>query len=386
MSRNVVFQASTGATFAPSSNLGNVSSPKDFFTFDDPNGHSGVSLGVGDLWYDLMPATLPPFGSYKPDASTTGYQRTGVTLTPYPATGGPAGNIVNGILTINTPNVTLDSYNFPCQIVVRAANVTIKRSYVRGNNVLPNNSALIECQSASVVNCLVQDCLLVPDYPSIWWDGIIGHDYTAIRNHVYHTVDGFGIYNNTTVKTYANVALYGNFVHDLSFFSPDPNHSDTPVSHTHNDCVQIQGGQNITAIGNHLSAYCATDTLSRDGSSTPDILRSSTNPNSLGGYNARYPILQANAALQLSTGVAPVDFLIWDKNWMYGGGYTMNMVGMTVGSNSHASDNRFGHDQSFETGGDTTHTIVGGGTAMQNASSGNVYDDNGVPVLWRQTP
>jgi hypothetical protein len=137
---------------------------------------------------------------------------------------------------------SLDIYGF---VQVRAANVTIRNCRVRGLGGGTTNTGLILATHSAVQNLVVQDCTLVPDTPSYWLDGIMGHDYTARRCRVYNAVDGFGAFNTANPGGPINVYLYSNYVHDLSYFSPDPNHPSD--NQTHND-AHPRAYSNIRAI------------------------------------------------------------------------------------------------------------------------------------------
>ncbi|HEX8182002.1 MAG TPA: hypothetical protein VF575_00195 [Candidatus Saccharimonadales bacterium] len=339
------------------------------------SGDKAIKFGQDTTTTHYVPATP---GSYKPSSATTGYAPYGITLTPY---GGQFGAIVNGTLTLATAGVTISGFDIPARIVIRAANITIRKCRVRGNATLANNSALVDCNNAAVVNCIVEDCLLVPDHPSVWWNGMIGHDYTAQRNNVYHTVDGFGIYNIASRSAPNNVKLYANYVHDLTYYSPDPNHaSDTPVSKTHNDCVQLQGNSNTDIRWNNFQGFFST--------TVGDTQYTSTNRNAQGGYNVYHPSVTANAVLQVTQNVGPVTNLIFDSNWCDGGGGTLNMaskgdvIGNTIGS---ITNNKFGRGQYYKaSGGDTTVTFLSSGFKYVS-TTGNVYEDNGNPITLRIT-
>jgi hypothetical protein len=71
-------------------------------------------------------AECPPFPSF-PDASCTGWEHTGVTLTNHASS-----------CTLSTANATYDSKRFNCDIIIAANNITITRSEING--VVNNNN------------------------------------------------------------------------------------------------------------------------------------------------------------------------------------------------------------------------------------------------------
>ncbi len=179
-----------------------------------------------------------------------------VPVVPTGGVGVPVGTsltVHNGDITITTPGTVIDSLDVRGFVIVKAANVTIRNSIIRGSGPGSYNTGLINATSAGVSNLLIEDTTLVPSHPSVWIDGVLGHDFTARRVETYNVVDGFGVYNTTGPN--ANVTIDSSWVHDLSYFSGDPNHSD---NRTHNDCIQIQGGRYITITNNRLDAYLST--------------------------------------------------------------------------------------------------------------------------------
>lgn len=340
-------------------------------------------------------------GTTKPVYANTGLRalgRTAADLTPYPATGGPAGDISGGTLTISSA-VTLDGYDIAARVnVTTAGAVKLHGCLVRGNSTLAANAALVTCSNAAysaltAPNITIEYCDLIPDTPSIWWDGIIGHHFHAERNYIKNTVDGIGGYNaNGGADCYNE--YWGNCIDLLSFFSPDPNHSsDTPISKTHNDGIQIQGGQHHDFWGNSIQGFLDMAIGEASFSSTsPQTSATGGGPNNSlqgpGGYNANYPETECNgSALIVQQNVNAIGWISVRQNWFDGGQYTVNFVINTFtgpdGVN-YVTGNRWGRNQGFDypTQSDTTHTLVGG-SSLQAFSSGNVYEDTGVPILWR---
>ena len=193
----------------------------------------------------VTPAPGTP-GSYKPSAANTGV-RPGTTLKPH-NTGGQD-------LVITQDGTVLENLDVYGDIKVRARNVIIRNSRLRGGKGIPgSNTGIVDANSAAVVNLLVEDCTLTPDRPSYYRDGIVGHDYTARRNHISRTNDGLGIFNRKDTSLNANVRVEANYIHTLTYWSNDPAHDDG----THNDCIQIQGGQNIQIVGNTIKCDAVT--------------------------------------------------------------------------------------------------------------------------------
>jgi nitrous oxidase accessory protein NosD len=306
--------------------------------------------GKEQRWLRADKGTSPYYGTpgtYKPSAATTGVP-TDVTLTTY-----------NGNMIITTPGTVLDSLDVFGFIQVRTANVTIRNCRVRGLGGGTNNTGLILATHSAVQNLVVQDCTLVPDTPSYWLDGIMGHDYTATRCNVYNLVDGFGGYNTYNPGGPINVYLYSNYVHDLSYFSPDPNHPSD--NQTHNDCFQPQGGSNIRVIGNNFQAFYSTD---------PTV----------GTQNQPRP--QANSAIQYNANVGTITDCWVTNNWFDGGGITVNVATPSTDI-GRINNNQFGRNSYYQgSDGDTTYTVSMPSTTTCETID-NVYEDNGHAILVR---
>lgn len=192
-------------------------------------------------------------GTYKPSESTTGVLP-GTVLKPYNASGAE--------LIITQDGTVLDGLEIWGDIKVRAANVTIKNSRLHGGVAIPkSNTGVIDANDSRVKNLVVQDSTIIPSNPSYYRDGIVGHDYTALRNHISRTNDGLGVFNRPAGPAAANVTVKGNYIHGLTYWSNDPAHKDG----SHNDGIQVQGGENILIAGNTIVG----DMVTGKGSANP---------------------------------------------------------------------------------------------------------------------
>ena len=159
-------------------------------------------------------------------------------------TGVPDGTALTehqGDITVTQDGTVLDALDIKGAVYVKANNVTIKRSIIRGGPAGKGNQALIASWWGNT-NLTVSDSTLAADFPSYWVDGLSGGNFTATRLDISRVVD--------TVKVIGgNASLTNSWLHDNSYFSPDPNHKD---NQTHNDSVQVTGGSNITLTGNTM--------------------------------------------------------------------------------------------------------------------------------------
>ena len=230
-------------------------------------------------------------GSYRPSAATTGVPA-GTVLKPF--------NSAGADLVITQDGTVLDGLEIYGDIKVRAKNVTIRNSRLHGGPGIPaSNTGIVDATDAGVVNLQVQDNTIIPDRPSYYRDGIVGHDYTARRNHIQGTNDGLGIFNRPGGPPGANVTAEGNYIHSLTFWSNDPAHSDG----THNDGIQVQGGENIRIVGNTIVA-----------SATPGR---GSGPNPRGDH--------AGIGIMLQQNVGPLGNVVVEQNWVDDGQTSINI-------------------------------------------------------------
>jgi hypothetical protein len=243
------------------------------------------------------PTSSPP-SSTSPSSTSPGPGQPGPSNTGVPA--GTTLTVTNGLMRITKPGVYsgLDIHGF---VEVQAPNVTIKDSIIRGG-VATGNIGLVNDIDNSATNFVIEDSELVPQYPSVWIDGIKGWNYTAIRLNIHGTVDGAKMYGN-------NSTIENSWIHDLRYFSSDPNQNGGP---THNDDVQILGGHNLRIINNTLQ----------------------------GGDNS---------ALQVTQSQGSVYSLSFNGNWAGGGSCTVNLQDAPMPSMSGISvnNNVFSHTSTY---------------------------------------
>ena len=262
-------------------------------------------------------------GSYKPTASTTGVPA-GTALKPYNTSGAD--------LVITKDGTILDGLDIYGDIKVRAKNVVIKNSRLHGGKAIPkSNTGVVDSTNAAVVNLVVKDSTIIPDRPSYYRDGIVGHDYTASRNHIQGSNDGLGIFNRPGGPVTANVTAEANYIHGLTYWSNDPAHSDG----THNDGIQVQGGQNIRIVGNNVVA-----------NSTPGP---GSAPNPRGTH--------AGIGIMLQQNVAKLANVVVDKNWVDDGQTSINIDhGKYSNITVTLSNNKLGRNQ-FDFGNGSKYPI-----------------------------
>lgn len=257
----------------------------------------------------------------------------------------------SGDIVVTTPGTVIEGRLITGRVLVRAANVTVRQCEIVGNGYTNGNTALIDCNHHAASGVVIEDCELhqAVATANVWHDAIIGHDYTARRNFIYDVVDGFGAYNSNDPSKPANVIIEGNYVRDLCYFSPDPNH---PDNRTHNDGIQIQGNGGVRIVGNHLRGYASANT-------------------GTGNRNDPYFPLVTGHVITCTPSLSAIQDVVVSSNWLYGGVCGFIAVSGSKGA-SHVgtlTNNRFGRDQRVT-------TPIQLDNVLSVSLAGNVWDDN----------
>ena len=176
-----------------------------------------------------LPAPVPvQVTSGKPSAATTGV-KAGSTLTRH-----------YGDITITKDGTVLSNLDIHGFVTVRAQNVTISNSIVRGGKSKGTTTGLIT--NYGFAGLVISDTRIVPEFPSVSFDGIKGSEFTARRVHVSGGVDSVKIHGN-------NVSIENSLLENTTYYASDPAQGGGA---THNDNVQILYGQNLRLTGNTI--------------------------------------------------------------------------------------------------------------------------------------
>ncbi|GAA3608860.1 hypothetical protein [Microlunatus ginsengisoli] len=255
----------------------------------------------------------------KPSASTTGVPR-GTKL-----------KVHNGNIVVTRAGTRLDRLDIRGFVVVKAPNVTISRSIVRGGSGAKTAQGLVT--SYGPKNLLITDTELRPAHPSVYVDGIKGWNFTARRVHVTGNVDSVKIQGD-------NVTVADSLLENTTWYAHDPYQGGGP---THNDNIQILKGKNLTITAN--------------------TIRGAQNFAVLGAAN------QGN-----------VPNLVVNRNWLDGGHCTVKL--QFHGSykiKATVTDNKFGPHRAV------AHCPIQALPGVTLIARNNVSEQTGRPVqIWRK--
>ena len=168
------------------------------------------------------------------------------TAKPGPSnTGVPAGTsltVHQGDLTVTKDGTVIDALDIHGGLYIKANNVTITRTLVRGGPASANSLALVAAWWG-FKGIKISDSTLKADTFSLTIDGLSGSNITASRLNISNVVD--------TVKVIGpNFTLQDSWLHDNFHSENDPHQSSGA---THDDNVQVEGGDNILIQHNTLA-------------------------------------------------------------------------------------------------------------------------------------
>lgn len=308
---------------------------------------SGIVATVGDLDNAFTGREAMVAGVDKPTEQNTG------AIMGFPRT------VVTGNTTITSSgDESYTHYDFYGRVKINASgHKYFKNCRFFGDSTLTSNTALVDCTHANVTNVELEDCDLIPDVPTLWQNGLLGHDYTLTRCKIQHVPDGCGVYNTNSPTGDVGVTVQMCHISKLGWWYPDPNQTDG----THADGIQIQGGSDMVVRGNYIDAHFDTS-----------IGDSPWSRNSSPNY-------EALSCLMYTPNVGDITDSVVDKNWLFGGEISVNCGDDDNSGNDLGdfTDNRFGHDQYY-----TEHTLDFDSGASFYAS-GNIYDDTEAAVTVR---
>ena len=231
-------------------------------------------------------------------------------------------------MDVRKAGTVIDSIDLKGQLLIEASNVVVKRSLIEGRHgatsvvvVSGSNSSF----SDDEINCIS---------PATGTDDMNLINSTVVRINAHGGVDG--------IKMRGTGSVSDSYIHGLSWFPHDPSHANGP---THNDSIQILSSTGMQISNNYLGS-----------------------------------IAQDNSAIQVTQDAGSVHSLAITTNYADGGSCTFNFSshngsGKDVGmSGITVAGNRFGRNTS-------RGCAIVRDTKTSMAASGNVYENNGSPVV-----
>lgn len=286
---------------------------------------------------DAARNALPDDGSYEVFA--------GVNCGLMPSTPESSLTVVAGNQTFSDTSSILKvitGKKFTGNVTVSGKNYTFKNCLFNGPGG-PGQS-LVTAWAVTVANLTLEDCEIRISTPTNTAVGFYGWNSTLRRVWIHNTEDGFRPHrldmldaSNAGKAVDLNFRMYGSYVSDLLYHSPDQPVGGTQPDHqTHTDGMQVFGGGNVvlrgnTILGKHNMAL-------GDASTPPTPLNANGTPVTGSGHisgNIAYPSDTSISCMMFSvSGQALFGSWTIDRNRIGGGSVIINMVGAPMAAGS----------------------------------------------------
>lgn len=213
-----------------------------------------------------LAATLVPAAAATA-APTTVDLAAGVTESmPGPSnTGVPAGTALRvhrGNLVITTPGTVISGLDIYGSVDVRARDVTIRNSIVRGDSAGAQDFLVRSASDTASVT--ITDSELVPSVRNHRINGLRGWNIDAARLDIHHVIDPAHFWGS------GNVQLRDSWLHDNLHYENDPGWNGGP---SHDDSIQIQSGSGYWITGNRIEgAYNAGIMVTQDAGRVANVM------------------------------------------------------------------------------------------------------------------
>lgn len=312
------------------------------------------SIGVNkptDLKFRFYPVGLAArnalvYGEYKPVANVTaGLVDPNAAFTT-----------INGSQTLAVADQTFSNRIYNGTVFIAATGITFNNCVFLGSpNVITSTNACIRGHSsiaARMGGAVFNDCVIRPQRPSWWMNGVIGENASFNRCLIENVVDGFSLSSQSDVGSVTNIR--GCVVRSMDRFAwqpPETGDGQADLT-THNDCIQFHRTKNVNIIGN--SFICAEPAKMVD---------------------SWYPLNCMLIKQEVSSD--PLDMIenvLVDKNWFTGGQVGINLAlafSNTLGTVT-ISNNK------FTRGGQRLY--IASFASFAGTLTNNVFEDNGSPV------
>lgn len=173
------------------------------------------------------------YGTYRPDASTTGILSDRGDLT----------EVASNYTTLG-PNEVIENKWFHGKLTIKHPNTIVRNCLFTADNAGPSSPSYASITAYDDVSSstLVYDCTFESSTGTVYAkNGIQGRDISVFRCDISGYVDGIGLQGE-------NGRVEGCWIHDLVWFAWDPAQSDG----SHNDGIQIHNGTNHVVRGNSI--------------------------------------------------------------------------------------------------------------------------------------
>ncbi len=220
-----------------------------------------VATSIVALGATLLPATAVT-------AAPAGVELAANAATSMPGpsnTGVPAGTqlrVHRGNIVITRPGTVISGLDIHGYVDVRARDVTIRNSIIRGGAAGRQDSLVRSASNGASLT--ISDSELVASAPNPGVDGLRGWNITADRLDIHGVIDPAHFWGA------GNVRLRDSWIHDNLHYVNDPGWNGGP---SHDDGIQIQSGSGYWITGNRIEgAHNAGIMITQDAGRTANVM------------------------------------------------------------------------------------------------------------------
>lgn len=260
----------------------------------------------------------------------------------------------SGNLYIDSGPVLYENYKFEnCRVRVRTGDgATFRNCWFAGNSTLTSEHGLLDCTHDDCADVTATNCTFLPETPTAYMAGILGHNFHLKDCLIRNCVDGVGVYNTATGMGDAETGVIVDhcWIGDHAWFSTAPGQPDG----SHCDGVQMQGGAGTVVRNCTLYSYNDTSVGDSPWSRVDDT---------------EY---RALSSMMLTPNVGDITDCQIYGNHLLGGEISVNATAAGNASNDLGAwvNNRWADDQFYD-----TYTLDFLATAVVTCAE-NTYDDS----------
>lgn len=220
-----------------------------------------VATSIVALGATLLPATAATAAPATIDAAAA------VTASMPGAsnTGVPDGTnlrIHRGNIVITQAGTVIDGLDIYGSVDVRARNVTIRNSIIRGDST--GMQDFLVRSASNTASLTISDSTLAASKTSYRVNGLRGWNITADRLDISRVIDPAHFWGS------GNVRLRDSWLHDNLHYTNDPGWNGGP---SHDDSIQIQSGSGYWITGNRIEgAHNAGIMITQDAGRTANVM------------------------------------------------------------------------------------------------------------------
>ncbi|NKX92508.1 hypothetical protein HF995_04335 [Sanguibacter hominis ATCC BAA-789] len=160
----------------------------------------------------------------------------------------------NRDLVVTKNGTVIDGYDIRGVVKIRANDVTIKNSIVRGGARAKSITHLVQIADDARRTTIV-DSEIAATHASPYVMGVVGARFTLLRTNIHRVIDQVTIIG-------PHVLIEDSWLHGNLSYANDPNHRGGP---SHDDNIQIQQGTNIRVIGSRLEGSSSAAVMITQG-------------------------------------------------------------------------------------------------------------------------